>query len=319
MLLKAENITKTFKLKHGVVKALDQVSLEIQENEFVSIIGPSGSGKSTLLMALGGMSRPDEGSVVWGYQSIYDWDVRKRAEWRGANIGFIFQVFNLVPYLTVYENISIGLGLSGNSSEGRESINRILEELDLTSRKDHTPAELSVGQQQRVALARALIKKPRLILADEPTGNLDPETGWGVMKIIKQQHAKGTTVVMITHDRDIAEYAERTICIVDGRIEGIGGITQERTDTVVSPGISLNRVSPKGGSPDDTVAIPRASPSDAVVSPGVSPSDPVVKPSEGVASPRVSQSDAVVVPQAPAPNDAAAGPRFSPNGEEILL
>jgi len=220
--LKAEKVIKTFKGKHGIIRALDNVSLEIHEGEFVAIFGPSGSGKSTLLTALGGMNRPDEGDILWGNQSVYEWDAKRRAQWRGSDIGFIFQVFNLIPYLSVYENIGVGLSLANNGDRGRESIGRILDDLELSPRKDHTPAELSVGQQQRVALARALVKKPRVILADEPTGNLDPDTSRGVMDIIKKQHAAGTTVVMITHDRAIAEYAQRTINIVEGKIIGIG-------------------------------------------------------------------------------------------------
>lgn len=219
MVLKADKIIRKFKGKHGPVVALDNVSLEITEGEFVCIYGPSGSGKSTLLTALGGMNRPDEGDVLWGNESVYfDWNARQRAQWRGADIGFVFQVFNLIPYLTVYENVSVGLTLSDKDIEHRENINRILDELELGDRKDHTPAELSVGQQQRVALARALVKKPRFILADEPTGNLDPDTAKGVLEILKKQHAAGTTVVMITHDRAIAGYAQRTINIVGGKI-----------------------------------------------------------------------------------------------------
>jgi putative ABC transport system ATP-binding protein len=217
-MLKATNISRIFKRKHGTVNALSNVSVEIRKGEFVSIIGPSGSGKSTLLLALGGMSHPDEGAVSWDGQSIYDWDVTTRARWRGTNVGFVFQSFNLVPYLTVYENVSVGLSLSGNGSKSMQSVDSILEEVDLTARKDHLPSELSIGQQQRVALARALVKKPRLILADEPTGNLDPETGKEVVDIIKRQHVTGTTVVMITHDPNIAHMAERKIRIVDGKI-----------------------------------------------------------------------------------------------------
>jgi putative ABC transport system ATP-binding protein len=217
-MLKAHSISRIFKRKHGIVNALSNVSVEIRENEFVSIIGPSGSGKSTLLLALGGMSHPDEGSVSWNGQSIYDWDVTKRSQWRGSNVGFVFQSFNLVPYLTVYENVSVGLALANNGSKSAQSVDSILEEVDLTARKDHLPSELSIGQQQRVALARALVKKPRLILADEPTGNLDPDTGKEVMDIIKRQHATGTTVVMITHDPNIARLAGRSVRIVDGRI-----------------------------------------------------------------------------------------------------
>jgi len=216
--LKAANISRIFKRKHGTVKALNDASIEIKEGEFVSIIGPSGSGKSTLLLALGGMSHPNEGSVSWNNESIYDWDLSKRSQWRGSSVGFVFQSFNLVPYLTVFENVSVGLSLATNGTADKKSIDAILDEVDLSSRKDHVPSELSIGQQQRVALARALVKKPRLILADEPTGNLDPDTGREVMDVIKRQHAGGTTVVMITHDPNIAKMAERTVKIVDGKI-----------------------------------------------------------------------------------------------------
>jgi putative ABC transport system ATP-binding protein len=219
-MLKATSISRIFKRKHGTVKALNNATIEIQKSEFVSIIGPSGSGKSTLLLALGGMSHPDEGAVSWDGQSIYDWDVTTRARWRGTNVGFVFQSFNLIPYLTVYENVSVGLSLASNGSTNKQSVDSILEEVDLTARKDHLPSELSIGQQQRVALARALVKKPQLILADEPTGNLDPETGKEVIEIIKRQHAAGTTVVMITHDPNIAKMAQRIVKIVDGKIVG---------------------------------------------------------------------------------------------------
>lgn len=217
-MLKAANISRIFKRKHGTVKALDNASIEIKEGEFISIIGPSGSGKSTLLLALGGMSHPNEGSVSWKNESIYDWDLSKRSQWRGTSVGFVFQSFNLVPYLTVYENVSVGLSLANKGRADTKLVDSILAQVELTDRKDHLPSELSIGQQQRVALARALVKKPRLILADEPTGNLDPDTGKEVMEIIKRQHASGTTVVMITHDPTIAQMAERIVKIVDGKI-----------------------------------------------------------------------------------------------------
>jgi putative ABC transport system ATP-binding protein len=219
-MLKVTNISRIFKRKHGTVNALSNVSVEIHDGEFVSIIGPSGSGKSTLLLALGGMSHPNEGAVLWDDQSIYNWDVTKRSQWRGTSVGFVFQSFNLVPYLTVYENVSVGLALANNRAANNQSIDNILDDVNLTDRKDHLPSELSVGQQQRVALARALVKRPHLILADEPTGNLDPDTGKEVMDIIKRQHAAGTTVIMITHDPNIAQMAERTVKIVDGKIAG---------------------------------------------------------------------------------------------------
>lgn len=217
-MLKAIAVSRIFKRKHGTIKALDNATLEIKEGEFVSIIGPSGSGKSTLLLALGGMSHPDQGSVQWNEQSIYDWDVTKRSQWRGTSVGFVFQSFNLVPYLTVYENVSIGLALANKGTADNQSIDGILSDVNLTDRKDHLPSELSIGQQQRVALARALVKRPRIILADEPTGNLDPDTGKEVMDILKRQHAAGTTVVMITHDPINANLAQRIIKIVDGKI-----------------------------------------------------------------------------------------------------
>lgn len=225
-MLKATGISRIFKRKHGIVKALDNATLDIKESEFVSITGPSGSGKSTLLLALGGMSHPDEGSVTWNNESIYDWNLSKRTQWRGTSVGFVFQSFNLVPYLTVYENVSVGLSLANSNSISRQEIDTILEEVDLTDRKDHLPSELSIGQQQRVALARALIKKPRLILADEPTGNLDPETGNEVMRIIQKQHAIGTTVIMITHDPNVAKLAQRTIKIINGKIIQQAGSTE---------------------------------------------------------------------------------------------
>ncbi len=217
-MLKATNISRIFNRKHGTVRALDNASIEIKKGEFISIIGPSGSGKSTLLLALGGMSHPDEGTVLWDNQSIYDWDITKRSRWRGLNVGFVFQSFNLVPYMTVFENVSVGLALSNNEAASEQKINEILEQVDLSARKDHLPSELSIGQQQRVALARALVKKPRLILADEPTGNLDPVTGREVMDIIRRQHEAGTTIVIITHDPNIAQMAQRTVQIVEGKI-----------------------------------------------------------------------------------------------------
>jgi putative ABC transport system ATP-binding protein len=192
--------------------------LEINKGEFVAIVGPSGSGKSTLLLALGGMSAPSAGTVAYDTNSIYKWSIATRAKWRGTKVGFVFQAFNLIPYLTVYENVSAGLSLSGDKCIAEEKIHPLLEKMKLADRKDHLPSELSVGQQQRVALARALVKTPELILADEPTGNLDRETGKEVMDILKRQHGAGTTAVIITHDPEIAKMAERTIRIIEGRI-----------------------------------------------------------------------------------------------------
>lgn len=217
-MIHAENITKTFIRKHGPVTALDHVSLSIREGEFIAIVGPSGSGKSTLLLALGGMSAPSGGAVAYNNNAIYKWNIKERAAWRAKHVGFVFQSFNLIPYLTVYENVSAGLSLSGEKNVTESKILPILERIKIADRKDHLPSELSVGQQQRVALARALVKNPRIIFADEPTGNLDPDTGREVMNIIKQQHTSGMTVVMITHDPNIAQMAERIVKIVDGKV-----------------------------------------------------------------------------------------------------
>lgn len=217
-MLKAENITKSFARKHGPVTALDHVSIEIMDGEFVAIVGPSGSGKSTLLLALGGMSAPSEGTVAYNNKSIYKWGITERAKWRATQVGFVFQAFNLIPYLTVYENVSAGFALSGEKNVTGPRIIPLLEKMKLADRKDHLPSELSVGQQQRVALARALVKNPAILLADEPTGNLDPETGMEVMEIIKNQHNSGKTVVIITHDPNIARLAKRSVRIVDGKI-----------------------------------------------------------------------------------------------------
>ncbi len=217
-MIHVENISKKYVRKHGSVFALDNVSLDIKQGEFVTIVGPSGSGKSTLLLALGGMNKPCEGSVQFEKNSIYNWKLKERAAWRAKEIGFVFQSFNLIPYLSVYENIAAGLTLSGVEEISEEMILPIMEQLKIAERREHLPSELSVGQQQRVALARALVKDPSIILADEPTGNLDPETSKEVMDYLIDQHSKGKTVIIITHDPNIADMGERTIRIEDGKI-----------------------------------------------------------------------------------------------------
>lgn len=217
-MLQLEHVSKTFHHKHGIVNALDDVSLEINNGEFVSITGPSGSGKSTMLLILGGMSSSNMGKVIWNNESIYDWESDKRAYWRAKEIGFIFQTFNLIPYLTVFENVSIALTLAENKTADSNKINQILEKVDLSDRLKHLPNELSVGQQQRVAIARALVKNPSMILADEPTGNLDPKTADEILKILQEINKEGKTVVFITHNPDLAKLAKRNIGINQGRI-----------------------------------------------------------------------------------------------------
>jgi putative ABC transport system ATP-binding protein len=217
--LKAENISKTFVHRHNNVTGLKSVFLEVKEGEFVSITGPSGSGKSTLLLTLGGMSAPTEGKILWNNESVYDWDQAKRASWRGKTIGFVFQTFNLIPYLNVLENVRISLKLSGNGAASDSTdVLALLEKMKLSDRLQHNPKELSVGQQQRVALARALVKNPQVILADEPTGNLDPETACEILALLQAMNKEGKTIVLVTHDPHIAKLAQRNVRIVEGEL-----------------------------------------------------------------------------------------------------
>ena len=217
-MIKAHNITKKFHGRHSSIHALKDVSLHIAKGDFVSITGPSGSGKSTLLLTLGGMSAPHDGKIMWNDESVYDWGLRKRAEWRAQMVGFMFQTFNLIPYLNVFENIAIADRLSGKKTIDREKILKIMDRMKLSDRLDHLPRELSVGQQQRVAMARALIKNPALILADEPTGNLDPKAAAGILDILKEINGEGKTVVLITHDPHTASIAKRNIHIEEGQV-----------------------------------------------------------------------------------------------------
>jgi putative ABC transport system ATP-binding protein len=219
MILKTQLATKRFTQKHGEVIALKDVSIEIKKGEFVSITGPSGSGKSTLLLMLGGMSTPTQGQVFWENEPIYQWKLKERAQWRAKKVGFVFQSFNLIPYLTVIENVSIALRLANDSAREKERILQVLADMKLSDRLHHLSSELSVGQQQRVALARALIKNPEILFADEPTGNLDPDTAAEVLAVLKKLNNEGKTIILITHDPNIAKMTQRTIRIVNGEIE----------------------------------------------------------------------------------------------------
>jgi putative ABC transport system ATP-binding protein len=216
--LKVDNISQEFTTRHDTVLALKNISLEIKDGEFLSITGPSGSGKSTLLLTIGGMRAPTQGKIFWSNDSIYHWKIGKRAEWRARTIGFMFQTFNLIPYLTVYENLSLALHLSENKEKNGDDIVNILDKMELSNRLHHLPKELSVGQQQRVALARALVKNPQLILADEPTGNLDPKTASGILDILKEINKLGKTVVLVTHNPDLAQLAHTNIQLDNGEI-----------------------------------------------------------------------------------------------------
>lgn len=218
-MLKMEAVRKRYLHKGAIVNAIDGVSAEIQEGDFASIVGPSGSGKSTYLLMLGGMLSPSEGKVFVDGKSIYDMTGKDRARLRREKIGFVFQTFNLVPYLTALENVKIPLYLSGVAeNDQHERAKTLLEKLGLGDRLDHKPSELSVGQQQRVALARMMANDPAIILADEPTGNLDPETSQSVLGFLADLNKEGKTILMVTHDMRAAEKAKRKLWLREGKL-----------------------------------------------------------------------------------------------------
>ncbi len=218
-MLRMEAVTKIYNHRGPAVTVLSDVSLEIHPGEFVSIVGPSGSGKCTLLLALGGMLSPSSGTVELDGESLYGLSPDQRAELRGRKIGFVFQTFNLVPYLSAVENVQVPLFLGGIvGDEQKTRAVSLLERLGLGDRLEHKPSQLSVGQQQRVALARMLANDPSIILADEPTGSLDPATSAQVMEFLEQMNHESRTVVMVTHDPQVARRAKRTLTLENGRI-----------------------------------------------------------------------------------------------------
>ncbi len=218
-MLRMESVSKQYRHRGQVVAALDDASLTIGKGDYVSVVGPSGSGKSTLLLMLGGMLSPTSGRVLLDGESIYDLSSDRRARLRKRWVGFVFQTFNLVPYLTALENVEVPLFLSGvEPGAQRERAIALLERVGLGERLHHKPCELSVGQQQRVALARMLANDPAVVLADEPTGNLDPETSQQVIGFLDEINREGKTIVMVTHDPRAAKRARRTLLLKEGRI-----------------------------------------------------------------------------------------------------
>lgn len=218
-MIRIENLSKKYNSKGNTVLALSEVSSSIGKGEFVAIVGPSGSGKTTLLLCMGGLIHPSSGRVTIEGTSIYDLGFKERAGFRLRNLGFVFQTFNLIPYLTALENVQIPLSLAGTSNGTQsERAADLLERLGLGDRFDHKPRELSIGQQQRVAIARALANNPKIILADEPTGNLDPAMTKETITFLKLLNETGITVVMVTHNPAAAQYAQRTVRLVDGRL-----------------------------------------------------------------------------------------------------
>ena len=214
-----QGIRKEYRMGDNVVAALDGVDIHIKPHEFVSIIGPSGSGKSTLMNIIGCLDTADEGTYIFDGQEISDYSEDELATIRGKKIGFVFQQFNLLPKLTARENVELPLIYQGVSARRRhERSEEVLRRVGLLERMNHKPTELSGGQQQRVAIARALAGNPSLILADEPTGNLDSKTGAEVMNLFHELHEAGNTIVLITHDAKIAAQTPRAIHIHDGRV-----------------------------------------------------------------------------------------------------
>ncbi len=218
-MLHLHHVTKTYRRRQHEVVAFKAETLDIRLGEYVAVVGPSGSGKTTLLSLLGGMLSPDTGKVWLDGESLYDLSITERTQRRRERIGFVFQTFNLVPYLTALENVVVPLYLSGMAkSEQRERAVALLKQVGLGNRIDHKPSELSTGQQQRVALARTLANNPRLILADEPTGNLDPASREAVLSMFDQFVSEGRTIVMVTHDPAAAARAGRRLCLRDGEL-----------------------------------------------------------------------------------------------------
>ncbi len=220
ILLRTKELTKIYGREPNLVKALDGVSMEVREGEFVAIVGSSGSGKSTLLHMLGGLDRPTSGEVHIGGKSLFEMKDDELTVFRRRKIGFVFQQYNLVPILNVYENIVLPIELDGNAVD-KTYLEHIVKTLGLAQKLDSLPGELSGGQQQRVAIARALATKPSIVLADEPTGNLDSRTSQeviGLLKVTSKQFNQ--TIVMITHSEEIAQLADTVIRIGDGLIVG---------------------------------------------------------------------------------------------------
>ncbi len=219
MLIDARTVKKLYRTELVETTALDAIDLTIEQGQFVSIMVPSGCGKSTLLHILGLIDTPSDGTYRFLGEDVSRYAERQRAAIRKKNIGFVFQSFNLIDELTVYENVELPLVYAKTPANERQSkVEAVLERMGIAHRRGHLPSQLSGGQQQRVAVARDVVNQPNLILADEPTGNLDSEHGTEVMKILTQLNEEGTSVLMVTHSPDNAAYGERTIRMLDGRI-----------------------------------------------------------------------------------------------------
>ncbi len=219
-MISIRNLTKNYHIGTIVVRALNSISVDIRKNEYVAIMGPSGSGKSTLMNIIGCLDTPSGGQYILNNTDVSKLEDNQLAEIRNKEIGFVFQTFNLLPRYTAFENIMLPLVYAGKSKAERiERASHVIESVGLSDRASHRPNELSGGQRQRVAVARALLNHPSIILADEPTGNLDSKTAVDIMDLFDEIHRKGNTIILVTHEEDIARHAHRIIRLRDGEIE----------------------------------------------------------------------------------------------------
>jgi len=217
-MIKIKDLEKIYRTEEVETIALNKLSMEVKEGEFVAVMGPSGCGKSTLLNILGLLDDSDNGSFVFNGIEVVNFNERKRAEMRKHNIGFVFQSFNLIDELTVYENVELPLIYTGvKTAERKEKVEAVLDKMKIMHRRNHYPQQLSGGQQQRVAVARAVVNNPKLILADEPTGNLDSTNGNEVMELLTDLNEQGTTIIMVTHSEHDARFSHRIIRMLDGQ------------------------------------------------------------------------------------------------------
>lgn len=217
--IRLENITRHYKVGTVIVKALQGVSINVKRNEFVALMGPSGSGKSTLMNLIGCLDTPTSGGYFLNGHDVSGMNDNELADIRNKEIGFVFQTFNLLPRASALENVSLPQVYAGISKKAREArAVEVLQQVDLANRMDHKPNELSGGQRQRVAVARALVNAPSILLADEPTGNLDSKTSIEIMGLLEKLHEKGNTIILVTHEEDIARHAHRIIRLIDGKV-----------------------------------------------------------------------------------------------------
>ena len=221
-LLSARNVSKIYRMGAGTVPALSGASVDVERGEFVAILGTSGSGKSTLLNLFGGLDRPSSGEIVFDGTCLEGLDHKAMARYRLRSIGMVFQSFNLIPTMSAAENVSLALAFSGvRRAERRDKATHLLDSVGLAARGQHRPSELSGGEQQRVSIARALANDPQVLLADEPTGNLDSTRAHEVLEILKAQQQRGKTIVLITHDQELAtRFADRCVRLKDGKLQG---------------------------------------------------------------------------------------------------